>query len=450
MTSNADGTPADGQLAADIRRETFIPVDPGELADRLAREEARDPAPNGVGPAAEFFRFLSVWRHQTYRQRAARLKASYLPFSPDTDTQRNRQYSVAELDALEAELNEQLRELLVRANYHEIDSLELQRMLAATSPKGLELKVNLDEFDRALLFARGEGEEHVEKWVFKGLWPKKQRFTVATYKRLFLMLKLKTLQQRTREVMKEKNVSPPRAEKIALKQRRGLPDDPEGSFVYLRLFKDIPKEDLEMLFPNTEVKLRFLDKVRLGVSAGGSTAVGVGAAFTKAMAAIAAASPIGLAGAIFGVGGVVFRQVTNVFATRTRYMMMLARRLFFHSLANNRGVITLLLDRGEEEDIKEEMLLYFFLLRNPMPYAEMKQGGKLDRIVEAFLVREFGVRVDFDVEDAWSRLHRDGLLAKTRQGLITVQPPKSACTILEHKWRRLMSSNPETAAKAES
>jgi hypothetical protein len=454
MTSNADGTPASNQLAAGIRRERFIPVSQATLMERLAQEEERNPAPGGLnlGPCTEFFRFLTVWRHQTYQQRSAKLKACYLPFSPDSDTKSARKLSVAELDGLESELNQQLRELLTRANYHEIDNEELQRMLTATSPKGLELKVDLGEFDRALLFARGEDIEVFEKWVVDGWRPIKKRFEVPTFKRLFLMLKLKPLARRTREIMEERQVSPPRAERIALRQRRGLPDDPNGEYVYLRLFKDIPKEDLEMLFPNTEVKLRLFDKLKLGVTAGGSTAAGVGAAATKAMAAVAAANPIGLAAAVVGAGGVIFRQVMNVFNTRTKYMMMLAQRLFFHSLANNHGVVTLLLDRGEEEDIKEELLLYFFLLRNPLPYAELKDGGQLDRMVEAFLTREFNVVVDFEIEDAWERLHKDGLLARTRQGLITVQPPKDACTIIERKWRRLMSASLEeprsVAAKA--
>ena len=53
------------------------------------------------------------------------------------------------------------------------------------------------------------------------------------------------------------------------KQRQGLPDDPKGQYVYMRLFKDIPQEDLEMMFPNTQVQLRLFDKIKLGVTAGG-------------------------------------------------------------------------------------------------------------------------------------------------------------------------------------
>ena len=57
-------------------------------------------------------------------------------------------------------------------------------------------------------------------------------------------------------------------------------------------------------------------------------------------------------------------QVTKVFHQRNEYMMTLAQNLYFHNLANNRGVLTLLVDRAEEEDIKEELLLYNYLVRN--------------------------------------------------------------------------------------
>ena len=158
------------------------------------------------------------------------------------------------------------------------------------------------------------------------------------------------------------------------------------------LFRSIPREDMEMMFPNTQVKLRMFDKVKLGVTAGGGTIAGIAGAASKIMAAVATASPLGLLAAIGGVVGLLFRQVMTVFNTRTKYMMMLAQRLFFHSLANNRGVLTLLVDRAEEEDIKEEMLAYFFLQRNPMPPEDLREDGKLDILIEQFLTREFGVR----------------------------------------------------------
>lgn len=452
MSSTAEGTMIQAaQSAAAIRREKFIPISQAALLDRLAATEAADPTTRLLGSSIEFFRYLAVWRHQTYQRRLAKLKQCYLPFSPDTDTKRVTQYSAPQLDALESELIQNVRVLLQQANYTEIDQQELDRMLRATSPHGLVLTVNLKEFDRVLLFSRGNDIEVFERREPDNLYLFKRRYEVPLFARLFLLLKLKSIDSRVKEIMREQRVSEKIARRIAIKQRRGLPDDPNGSFVYLRLFKSIPKEDLEMMFPNTQVRLRMFDKVKLGVTAGGGTVAGIAGAASKVMAAVATANPIGLAAALFGVAGVVSRQVMTVFNTRTRYMMMLAQRLFFHSLANNRGVLTLLIDRAEEEDIKEEMLAYYFLLRHPMPNTELCEDGQLDRLIEQFLTREFAVSVDFDLEDALSRLKADGLVLEGSNGFLEALPPRQACRRLQRKWQRLLSGgDPGAGEKTET
>jgi hypothetical protein len=59
------------------------------------------------------------------------------------------------------------------------------------------------------------------------------------------------------------------------------------------------------------------------------------------------------------------RQASNFVAQRNRYMVGDGAELYFHAMADNRGVITLLADRAPEEDVKEEMLLYSALAKAP-------------------------------------------------------------------------------------
>ncbi len=431
------------QQQVPLRREKFIPISRLALMHRLADEEKRTREVSNHDSCKDFFRYLSVWRHQTYQQLLANLKHCYLPFSPDRDTKRIMQYSDKQLHGLKTDLITQINKLLTQANYEAIGKDELEALLQANSAHGLELKVDLSEFDEVLIFARGREVETIEKRVADNLYLFKRKFEVPVYKRLFLLLKMKGVDQRIREIMDSEGVSEKKARKINNKQRRGLPDDPQGDFVYLRLFKNIPQEDMEMMFPNTQIKLRLFDKVKLGVTAGGGTVAGIAGAASKIAAAVASANPIGLAAALLGIVGVIFRQIMSVFATRTKYMMQLAQRLFFHSLANNRGVLTLLVDRAEEEDIKEEMLLYFFLLRHPMPASDLREEGELDVFIEEFLTREFGVIVDFDLEDALGRLNKDHLLMATPDNIIHAVPPKEACAVLERKWRALLADDRE-------
>jgi len=131
-------------------------------------------------------------------------------------------------------------------------------------------------------------------------------------------------------------------------------------------------------------------------------------------------------------------------------MMQLAQRLFFHNLANNRGVLTLMVDRADEEDLKEDMLLYFFLLRHPVPASETGEGGKLDRLIEDFLARAFRVKVDFEISDALPRLRNDGLLIEEpgKDGMVRVVPPERACKLLEKKWRVMLARGDEADDEA--
>ncbi len=78
---------------------------------------------------------------------------------------------------------------------------------------------------------------------------------------------------------------------------------------------------------------------------------------------LAATNPFTLAFGVFGLSAVIFRQAMKFFHTRNHYMMVLAQNLYFCSLANNRGALTLIADGAEEEDVKEDMLLYAFLAR---------------------------------------------------------------------------------------
>lgn len=448
-TPSANNADAPQQEQASVRRENFIPVSRLALMNRLADEEKRTLGSTGHSSCKDLFRYLSVWRHQTYQQRLTKLKHCYLPFSPDRDTKRITQYSPEQLNDLKSGLIVNLKVLLAQANYEAIETDELETMLQANSAHGLELKVDLSEFDEVLIFARGREIEIIQKRVPDNLYLFKRNIEVPVYRRLFLLLKMKSVDLRVREIMESEDVSEKKARRMNKKQRHGLPDDPEGNYVYLRLFKNIPQEDMEMMFPNTQVKLRLFDKIKLGVTAGGGTVAGIAGAATKIMAAVATANPIGLAAALLGVVGLLFRQVMSVFNTRTKYMMMLAQRLFFHSLSNNRGVLTLLVDRAEEEDIKEEMLLYFFLLRHPMPASELREEGKLDVLIEEFLTREFDVVVDFDLEDALGRLNADHLLTVGPNDVIQAVPPTEACTVLERKWRTLLSSDDDTAENVE-
>ena len=85
-----------------------------------------------------------------------------------------------------------------------------------------------------------------------------------------------------------------------------------------------------------------------------------------------------------GLGGVALRQATDFINQRNRYMVVLAQNLYFHAMADNRGVMTLLADRAAEEDIKEEMLLYSVLAKERVNVRDLQA---VDEAIEQYLAR---------------------------------------------------------------
>src|SRR4029450_12378372 len=158
----------------------------------------------------------------------------------------------------------------------------------------------------------------------------------------------------------------------------------------------------EMIFPNTKVNFRLFDKIKFGVSAG--SGVGVGVFGTVGKVAIAS-NPYTLAAAVAGLGGVALRQATAFINQRTRYMVVLAQNLYFHAMADNRGVMTLLADRAAEEDFKEEMLLYGVLAKERVNIRDLRH---VDEAIEQYLEATFDIDVNFDGGEALRALRGGG------------------------------------------
>ena len=350
--------------------------------------------------------YLASWRHQEYNNRLLKLKEYYLPFSPDRDSRRILKYSHTEMDDFQAHLVDELGQVLDQANYTELSEKDLDALLFAEHSKGLEVTVNLSEYELVLMAYRGKIFEKKIVRNARWLYFTKKVVTTPIFQRLFLLVKLKDEDSRIAEIMDERKCSIQKARKIMRRYRKKLPKNDDGGFIYLKMFKNIPVADLGMMLPNTDIKMTMMDKWRIGLVAGTGTALagtGAYASLTTGMTIATSMSggiiaifgtvigsmligPLSFLLALAGLGGVALRQVMGIFNTRNKYLLTLADKLYFHSLADNRAVLTLVTDRAEEEEIKEEMLLYYFLRKSPTLRKEFNQ---LAKEIEHFLLTRF-------------------------------------------------------------
>ena len=429
------------EAATPHRREKFLPVTRHALLDRLTVP--------GLWPrgdhtqARRFLRYLDYWRRHGYSVKLLDLEQLYEPFSPDTDLLRTRKFSAEERLAMQKRLVAHMAELLTQGNFTGVAPEDFHIILTKDSHYGLDLQVDTDAFEELLIFYRGETtitEQHRDiKKAYMG-W---KEVKVPVYQRLFLLFKLKPFDACVAEVMAEKKCDKKEAEGIVRKQREMLPDTVTSDFVYIKLFKNIPRSDLEMAFPNTKVRFRLFDKIKFGLTAGGGFGVGVVGTIGK-LALLS--NPYTLVMTLAGLGGIVVRQASAFINQRNRYMVVLARNLYFHSMADNRGVMTLLADRAADEDIKEEMLLYTALANERFNARDLET---IDRGIEDYLSKTFGIDVDFDVSDALDRLKKEGIVTELPDGTLQTLPPAEAALHIDKAWDACLDQLPDITTTGE-
>ncbi|MEM8974087.1 MAG: TMEM143 family protein [Pseudomonadota bacterium] len=433
--------PNDPVIPADdaIARETFIPVTKFALLDRLTRPQAWETG--GSTDARRFFRYLAYWRQQQYNTAVMKLDHAYEPFSPDSDLLMTRQYTDGERTSMQARVVAGMRHMLQQANYTCIDRSEAELILTSDSHYGLDFDVDLNAFEELEIYYRGASTKKDQKRTFRKFF-RKEEFDVPIFQRLFILFKLKSEEQRIEEYMRTRTVTRKKAEKAIRAASKHIPDGVSRDLIYMKLFKNMPRADVEMIFPNTKVKFRLFDKIKLGVTGGGAIGMGLIGTVGKFLAGGLAllSNPIALAAALFGIGGVLFRQVMGFFNTRQRYMVVMAQNLYFHALADNRGCMITLADRAAEEDVKEEMLLYSVLAKETVRRQDLKS---VDEAVEQYLCSAFGVQVDFDLDDALSRLMHDGVVTEQPDGTLYALPPKQAGEHIDAMWDVLLDNLPD-------
>jgi hypothetical protein len=199
----------------------------------------------------------------------------------------------------------------------------------------------------------------------------------------------------------------------------------EPGSTIIKLFQNVPKADLEMLFPNSEVRMRPIDKAFIGASAvvGGAvvlvTKLGASIVLLAALLAfwfgwradsVEMTQQHWLSFAI-GLGvfaGFIFKEWSKFKNRKIKFMKALSDNLYFKNLDNNAGVFHTLIDAAEEEDFKEAILAYSFLLNS--------QGGltaeALDNCIECWFKTKYQCELDFEIVDALSKLERMQLVEK--------------------------------------
>ncbi|MBL9078948.1 MAG: DUF3754 domain-containing protein [Planctomycetes bacterium] len=403
------------------RRERFLPLSQQDLVAALLDDPRLAPADR---PAfAQLARLLASVLHFEFHAQLEQLKRCYAPFDPDRDTVPLLPPAAADLQRCRQDLVAGLRALLRAANYEEVAPATLLASLRGESLFRVRLAVDFDDFADLVLFRRGHDERTVTLRTWFGLSRRELRF--VNYDRVALLVRFRDRAW------------------FDAKGRRELPFVPDTTV--LKLFRNVPAADLEMLFPNTEVRMKPIDMLLLGVPAavGGVVVLATKLLGTLLLLGSLFAFWLGLrdeavvldqtalVALVVGVGTLgafVWKQWTRFKSRKIRFLQALTENLYFKNLDSNRGVLHRLVDDAEEEDGKEA-LLAFWLLHTGGPQSQ----AALDRAAEAWLQQRCGRAVDFEVGDAVQKLVRLGLAQRAGE-TFSALPLAAAPQELDRRW----------------
>ncbi|MDQ3409069.1 MAG: TMEM143 family protein, partial [Actinomycetota bacterium] len=223
----------------------FIPFRRADLVDMLSSDERL--ALSERESFRAFAELLSATLHFELRSRLEVLKDAYAPFAHDPDTRMVRTWDESEKEAALDRLVAELRRLLEDANFQTVSDKALQRAFEEESLLELRVEVDFDSFEHLLFFYRGETrrEEELSKWF--GL--RKRTVTFTNYEKVLMLVTFKDVAYFAKRDQEPED----------------LPFEPGATII--KLFQNVPRADLETLFPNAEVRMRAVDKFLIGVPA---------------------------------------------------------------------------------------------------------------------------------------------------------------------------------------
>jgi hypothetical protein len=378
-------------------REQFIPLRKAELVETLAATAGLAPAQSAL--VRRFCRLLDALLHGEYQAAIEDLKNAYAPFDPDADTRPGRELPPAHLDELRGTLFAKFGWLLARGNFIRLQQDEINRSVCDRSHWGLNLDLNFEIFERLEVYCRGDVTGTRYRRRLRNRF-RSEAVEVPIYQRLVVIFRLRPDRKGSKYL--------------------------DTQDVYIKLFKDIPKADLDMLLPGTQVKMSLVDRARILLPSVSGVAFGVAKLF------MAALNPYMVLGVLGGTLGYSARSVYGYLNTRQKYQLNLTQSLYFQNLDNNSGAIHRLLDEAEEQENREAMLAYFFLWRQTAPAG--LTPAELDARIEAFLRPHADGRVDFEIDDALAKLARLEIAQCDAAGLWRAAAIDEAIQILARRW----------------
>jgi len=396
-----------------MTREHYIPFNKEFLLEQQLATFSQ--YPKKVDDFKKLFDIIEHYYHYEAFNLNRNLKQNYALFDPDLSNKERKSF-IGKSDF--SVFKETLLTVLALGNYTRIDQETLDVAFRESDLIGLNLSIDFNAFKDYEMYVRGQhtAKEKVKKYFF---W--KKEVEIEYYDRVLIYLHYNDT-----NFLKEKKV-----------KFGKMPIEP-GSVV-LKIFKRVPKKDLETIFPNAIPRMSLKDKLLLWVPGifGGISLLSakVIPALVNMYKAYETGETIDLLNSKTSLNqglialGILslycFRQYNNFVNKKIRYSKILSDSLYFKNLGNNSGAFYSLLNSSEEEVLKETILAYTFLYKSETPLT----AEELDSQIESWFEITLKTSLDFDVKDALDKLKNIGLGVETNGKWEVLSLDKALVTI---------------------
>ena len=296
VSEQPDESPVVSLHAVDNR---FIPVRVRDLVLALREDETR------FGTLSKRLPGVAEVIRDVIEQEACRFESDlaeqYALFNPDRETILPPEVEFEASHQAYHELLKQLDYLLEKANFEQLDDIQIASAIQAANSDGLKVKIQPDKVEHIALWVRGHGQQ--TKWFRTLRSPLKgEERCYDIYRRLAVVVRLKG-----------------------------------EDHLLVKVFKDIPQADIEALLPHAEVQMTLWDRlVMIGSGAGvaGSTGMKLFGLVAKAAALTQALWVL-----LVGLGTIAVRTILGYRQARKNRNSQRTQHLYFQNLSNNAGAI---------------------------------------------------------------------------------------------------------------
>ncbi|AFY57827.1 Protein of unknown function (DUF3754) [Rivularia sp. PCC 7116] len=437
-------------------REAFIPYRRSDII-KLCLDDGRLNAAEAQ-KFKDFCEILSSYYHFRFHKTLETIKDNYVPFNPNADVEALVPPSFEEYDAMESTVVDGFKHILERANYIKLPEYAIKQALGETSLIDLKTEVDFDDFEQVVCYYRGDSYKTVtQKKLF--FWKKEKRIDI--FERIVLLIKFKEAAHFG-------------AKKEKSKELKFIPGK-----MYLYFYKNIPKLDIDLLFPNVTTSMNWKDRLLFGVPAIGAAIPLILRALPNLLLLIAAIllainaeplleeleveqsqarniMPVLVATLSLGMalGGFAFKQYSNYKSKKIKFQKDVTETLFFKNLGNNDSVFQTFIDLAEEEECKEIILVYYHLLTSENQMAP----EQLDAHIEAWMEKKLGAAINFDIHgpldnlaNIFGKVITNGLseenvpeiplLRYDKEGFCYVLPLNDAKKVIDYVWDNAFNYN---------